>query len=187
MRSSSVLLHRVEHEAFTDKDAETFKQLVRVVVQDFLPFVKMVFTNLYSEVKVEQLARCTPCALWQHAVPPSSTSSKAAVDMKMGLVVEELSEPLREVAGEVLQELELLKQRSHDVLTVGRVEGESRGKSQGAGEEGQNRETEEEEGSQKVEVEGNSQGAGKGTDGEGDGQEMPLETTTELSQELQNE
>ena len=101
---------RVEHEAFSERDGEAYKQLVRVVVRDFLPFVKQMFDSLYSEERVEQLALSTPYAL-QHATPPLQVGArgigaKPTVELRMKLEVEELYEPLRSVAPDVITEVE---------------------------------------------------------------------------------
>lgn len=112
-------MHRVEHEAFTDRDAQAFRQLVRVMIRDFLPFVKRAFTNLYSEAQVEQLALSTPCALWHQgsAAPPRTlgvatpSASKVAVNLNMCLEVGEIGGPLREVVPDVFEELEVAQRR----------------------------------------------------------------------------
>lgn len=97
----------MEHETFTDKDSEAFKQLVRVVVRDFLPFVKRMFGNLYSEGKVEELALCTPYCLRHRTVGTGTGRAKAGgVDLSMELDIKEMSEVLRAVASDVIEELE---------------------------------------------------------------------------------
>ena len=58
-----MLLSRVEHGSFTPQEVTAFNQLVRVLVRDFLPFVKNVFTSLFCESAVEQMALSTPYAL----------------------------------------------------------------------------------------------------------------------------
>lgn len=122
----SCFLHRIEHEAFSGKDSEAFRQLVRVVVRDFLPFVKRTFTNLYSEVKVQELARSTPCALWQQSTSHAPMAHKAAISLHMDLVVEKIVEPLRTVAPRVFEELETLEQQrrlQEQQLVAAREEG----------------------------------------------------------------
>ena len=90
-----------------------YEQLVRVVVRDFLPFVKQTFDSLYSKEGVEQLALSTPYAL-QHATPPIQAGArgigaKPTVELRMKLEVEELYEPLRSVAPDVIREVESAK------------------------------------------------------------------------------
>ena len=100
---------RIEHEAFTDKEKVAFKQLVRVMISDFLPFVKRTFDNLYPEDKVSQLALSTPYALrHRHAVPLASGRGiyKAGVDLRMELNVRGIGEGLRSVAPDVFEDLE---------------------------------------------------------------------------------
>lgn len=106
--SSRLFPYRVEHETFTDKDSEAFKQLVRVVVRDFLPFVKRMFGNLYSEGKVEELALCTPYCLRHRTVGTGTGRAGKAggVDLSMELDIKEMSEVLRAVASDVIEELE---------------------------------------------------------------------------------
>lgn len=109
-----LLVCRVEHEGFTKKDTEAYTQLVRVVVRDFLPFVKQVFSSLYSESQVESLALCTPYCLRHRTGPPPSSaglaSYKVGVDLNMQLDVKEMGEVLRGVAPEVFEELEHAEQ-----------------------------------------------------------------------------
>ena len=65
---------------------------------------------------MQELARSTPCGLWQHSATPSHTPipPKAAMDLQMDLVVEKIVEPLRAVAPAVFEELETLeRQRRH--------------------------------------------------------------------------
>ena len=99
----------MEHEAFTDKDKEAFRQLVRVVIQDFLPFTKRIFENLYSRENVEQLALSTPYAI-NHRLAPTSTMvlghTSYMVDLKMELNIREIGEPLRSLAPDVFEEME---------------------------------------------------------------------------------
>lgn len=134
-RLKRLSLCRVEHEAFTDRDTQAFKQLVRVVIRDFLPFIKRVFANLYSDAKVEQLALSTPCALWHQgsAAPPSlsvatPSASKVAVDLNMRLDMGEIGEPLRNVAPDVFEELEMAQRRHQEeqLLTVSMEERKGR-------------------------------------------------------------
>jgi hypothetical protein len=134
-------LYRVEHEAFTERDAEAFKQLVRVVVRDLLPFVKKAFTNLYSEVKVEQLARSTPSVLWRQQKDPSHTpiTPKASMDLHMGVVVDKIAEPLRAVAPDVFEELVVVEQQRMLQVSLNEDRGEGdaeKGEKVGREEEG---------------------------------------------------
>ena len=99
---------RVEHASFTDKESEAFLQLCRVVLLDFLPFVKRCFESLFSESTVEPVALSTPyglrhCQKQKAGVLPGS---RPGVDIKMELDVKAIGEMLRGVAPEVFDELE---------------------------------------------------------------------------------
>ena len=101
-------LTRVEHASFTDKESEAFLQLCRVVLLDFLPFVKRCFESLFSESTVEPVALSTPYAL-RHCQKQKAgvlPGSKPRVDIKMELDVKAIGEVLRGVAPEVFDEFE---------------------------------------------------------------------------------
>lgn len=117
-------ISRIEHEAFTASNLEAYRQLVRVLLVDFLPFVKMAYDSLYSQEKVVELALAgSPYALRHksataagHVSSSSSSSSGIRGDvvqgMRMELNVMEIAEPMRHVAPEVFQELEDAAERA---------------------------------------------------------------------------
>lgn len=129
------LLYRREHEAFSEKDLDAYRQLVRVVVRDFLPFVKQIFGNLYSESSVLELATSTPYALRHDGsgrgtmddddslVRSGGGVRASSLTLGMRLDVKELSEVLRGVAPEVMRELEeaerLQYERQQSALLAG--------------------------------------------------------------------
>lgn len=116
MCSVGVVYCRVEHEAFTHKDTEAYKQFVCVMICDFLPFIKRTISTLYSEVLVEQLALSTPYPLRCPAHTPTiGARSKATLDLNMELKLEEISQPLRGVAPDVFKEVELAGNRLQGV------------------------------------------------------------------------
>ena len=101
-------LTRVEHASFTDKESEAFLQLCRVVLLDFLPFIKRCFESLFSESTVEPVALSTPYAL-RHCGKQKTgvlTGSRPGIDIKLELDVKAIGEMLRGVAPEVFDELE---------------------------------------------------------------------------------
>ena len=104
---------------------EAYRQLVRVAIRDFLPFVKQMFTGLFSAEQVEQLALSTPYSLRHRATPSSALGTyKVGVDLNMQLDIKEIGEVLRGVAPEVFAELEASEQERGVVLgVVSRVEG----------------------------------------------------------------
>ena len=83
-------------------------QLCRVVLQDFLPFVKRCFESLYSESLVEPLALSTPYTLRHRKKhkPGVLPSSRPGVDVEMELDVKAIGETLRGVAPEAFDDLE---------------------------------------------------------------------------------
>ena len=98
----------MEHASFTDKESEAFLQLCRVVLLDFLPFVKRCFESLFSESTVEPVALSTPYAL-RHCRKQKAgvlPGSRSGVDIRMELDVKAIGETLRGVAPEVFDELE---------------------------------------------------------------------------------
>ena len=114
---------RVEHASFSGREAEAYQQLCRVMVLDFLPFVKKCFETLFSAAAVEQLALTTPYAL-KHAerrgedegerVPVGRTTKH--LDLNMELDVAAIGEALRPFAPEVFEEIE--RQTSLSLLSV---------------------------------------------------------------------
>ena len=101
-------LTRVEHASFTDKECEAFLQLCRVVLLDFLPFIKRCFESLFSESTVEPVALSTPYAL-RHCRKQKVgvlTGSRAGIDIKLELDIKAIGEMLKGVAPEVFDELE---------------------------------------------------------------------------------
>ena len=124
----------MEHGSFTQQEATAFNQLVRVLVRDFLPFVKRIFTSLFSETAVEQLALSTPYALrhGKKAPPTSGTGSdgggvqlvtirtgRPGVELGMDLNMENLAEPLRKIAPGVFEEMDRLKQQQFTAAVAG--------------------------------------------------------------------
>ena len=109
-------LCRVEHGSFTEREMETYQQLVRVLVRDFLPYVKHMFESLFSESAVEQLALMSSYPL-HHSTPVggSGTSllsaSRTGIKLGMELNVESIAEPLKTVAPDVFEELAALKRK----------------------------------------------------------------------------
>ena len=98
----------MEHASFTDKESEAFLQLCRVVLLDFLPFIKRCFESLFSESTVEPVALSTPYAL-RHCRKQKVgvlTGSRAGIDLKLELDIKAIGEMLRGVAPEVFDELE---------------------------------------------------------------------------------
>ena len=123
----------MEHGSFTQQEVTAFNQLVRVVVRDFLPFVKRIFTSLFSETAVEQLALSTPYTL-RHGkkAPPTSApgsdsggvqlvttilTGRPGVELGMDLNMDSIAEPLRKIASDVFEELENLKQQQFTAAT----------------------------------------------------------------------
>ena len=99
---------RVEHATFSDRESKAFTQLCRVLLQDFLPFVKRCFESLYSESSVEPLALSTPYTL-RHCKkhkPGVLPSSRPGVEIEMELDVKAIGETLRGVAPEAFDDLE---------------------------------------------------------------------------------
>ena len=83
---------------------------MRVVVADFLPFVKQMYDSLFKTQPVEAVAISSPYAL-KHtrthtSLPSSLLSSK--LNLGMELDVTEIAEPLRSVAETVFKENESL-------------------------------------------------------------------------------
>lgn len=129
--------YRVEHGSFTHQEATAFNQLVRVLVRDFLPFIKRVFTGLFSATAVEQLALSTPYALrhGKKAPPTSSTGSdsgssgsvnfvtirsgRPGVELGMELNMDSIAEPLRKIASDVFEEMDNLKQQQFTAAVAG--------------------------------------------------------------------
>ena len=119
--------YRVEHGSFTQQEATAFNQLVRVMARDFLPFVKRIFTSLFSETAVEQLSLSTPYALrhGKKTTPTSGTTTgsvgsiqlatirtgRPGVELGMDLNMEAIAEPLRKIAPGVFEEMDRLKQQ----------------------------------------------------------------------------
>ena len=98
----------MEHASFTDKESEAFLQLCRVVLLDFLPFIKRCFESLFSESTVEPVALSTPYAL-RHCRKQKVgvlTGSRPGIDIKLELDIKAIGETLRGVAPEVFDELE---------------------------------------------------------------------------------
>ena len=123
-------LSRIEHEAFTAKNLEGYRQLVRVVVTDFLPFVKTAFESLYSLEKVSRLALTGSAYALRHQVASGKSglisssvqSGSRCLDLKMGLDLQDIAGPLQLVAPEVFQELEAIAEKerlAQDMMTVG--------------------------------------------------------------------
>lgn len=111
---------RKEHESFSEREKKAYEQLVKVVIQDFLPFVKQVFGNLYRHQPVEQIALSTTYSLRYRTAKSSSSSqastsglssAKLAVDLRMDLDVAEIGEMLRPGAASVFDELEHRRQQ----------------------------------------------------------------------------
>lgn len=119
--------HRVEHASFSEKEFKAYHQLCRVIVTEFLPFVKRCFDNLFHDSSVEQLALTCPYALQQqqqqqqHRTQPpelivaatlrGNTGGKPPwVKLRMELDVKRIGETLREVCPEVFSELEQQQQ-----------------------------------------------------------------------------
>ena len=113
------LHNRVEHASFSEKESEAFMQLSRVIVEDFLPFIKKCFDTVFSESMVEQLALSTPYALRHYknhkqetgtSTSPSSVSVlhgvKPSVDLRMELNVRSIGEVLKTVVPQVFDEIE---------------------------------------------------------------------------------
>ena len=123
----------MEHSSFTQQELTAFNQLVRVLVRDLLPFIKRIFTSLFSETVVEQLALSTPYALRHNKKSPSTSSlssttsassssvafeggalvrtGRPVVNLGMELNMDAIAEPLRQVAATVFQEMETMKQQ----------------------------------------------------------------------------
>lgn len=101
----------MEHPSFTEKEVETFTQLCRVVIQDFLPFVKKSFDSLFSASSVEHLALTTPYALRHRKTKKKDgstvvTSLRPSVELNMELNITVIGEALRGVAPDVFEVLE---------------------------------------------------------------------------------
>lgn len=122
LTSTSVVFYcRIEHETFTASSLEAYRQLVRVLLVDFLPFVKTLFDGLYSQEKVMQLAHTsspyalrhqTSCDMAAGNLSSSSALRGLGVEgVRMGVDVQDIGEPLRHVAPEMFQELEAAAER----------------------------------------------------------------------------
>jgi hypothetical protein len=128
----------VEHGSFTQQEAKAFNQLVRVLARDFLPFVKRIFTSLFSESAVEQLSLSTPYALrhGRKTTPTSGTitgssdgnggvqlvtirTGRPGVELGMDLNMEAVAEPLRVIAPSVFEEMDRLKQQQFTAAVAG--------------------------------------------------------------------
>ena len=117
---------RLEHASFTEREKKTYEQLVRVTVQDFLPFVKQIFDSLFKLQPVESLALSTPYVLMHNLTRSLSTgtsgsvlsSSKLGVGLRMDLDVVGIGETLRSVAGNVFKEMEELRQQQLQEQTI---------------------------------------------------------------------
>ena len=123
----------MEHSSFTQQELTAFNQLVRVLVRDLLPFIKRIFTSLFSETVVEQFALSTPYALRHNKKSPSTSSlssttsassssvafeggalvrtGRPVVNLGMELNMDAIAESLRQVAATVFQEMETMKQQ----------------------------------------------------------------------------
>ena len=102
--------YRVEHASFTAKESEAFTQLCRVVVQDFLPFVKKCFDALFTESSVEQLALSTPYAL-RHCKKNKEGeavfhSARHTLELNMQLDIKSIGGMLKPFAPEVFEDME---------------------------------------------------------------------------------
>ncbi len=86
---------------------EAYEQLVRVVVRDFLPFLKQVFDAMFKTQSVQAVALSSTYAL-KHTKSLSTTLSgsifASKLDLGMGLDVGVLSEPLRSIVPCVFEE-----------------------------------------------------------------------------------
>jgi len=92
--------------------------MVRVVVTDFLPFVKTVFESLYSQGKVSQLALACSALALKHQVSTakpltSARSGSSSLDIKMELDLKDLATPLKSVAPDVFEEMEAIAAKKH--------------------------------------------------------------------------
>ena len=92
--------------------------MVRVVVMDFLPFVKTVFESLYSQDKVSQLALACSTLVLKHQVAATKPSQvvrtgSGCLDIKMELDLKDIAMPLRSVAPDVFEEMEAVAEKEH--------------------------------------------------------------------------
>ncbi len=101
----------MEHSSFTEREADAFTQLCRVVILDFLPFVRKCFDSLFSVSSVEQLALSTPYALRHRKTRCQDGSTIApslrpSVQLDMELDVKVIGEVLRGIAPGIFEEQE---------------------------------------------------------------------------------
>ena len=90
----------MECKNFTEKEKTAFEQMCRVVLNDFLPFVRKLFTTIFSQSAVEELVRSTPYALQcirKNAARRQRDQSDSSLDLRMELDVRAIGEPLRKV------------------------------------------------------------------------------------------
>ncbi len=104
-----LLLCRIEHGSFTTREKEAYEQLVRVVVRDFLPFLKQVFDAMFKTQSVQAVALSSAYAL-KHTKSLSTTLSGSVIASKLDLGMELdltlLTEPLKSIAACVFEEKE---------------------------------------------------------------------------------
>lgn len=120
-------MYRLEHVSFTEREKKAYEQLVRVTVQDFLPFVKQIFDNLFKAQLVELVALSTPYVLRHNMTRPlssgtSMSSTKLGVGLRMDLDVVGIGDVLRSVAGNVFEEMEVLRQQHLQEQTITSLE-----------------------------------------------------------------
>ncbi len=119
------VLCRIENGSFTAKEKEAYEQLVRVMVRDFLPFVKQVFETLFKTQPIQAVALSSTYALkhtrtLSNTQPGSVFASKLQLGMELDVTA--LAEPLRSIAAGVFEEKESLAQQLQDQENITKAE-----------------------------------------------------------------
>ena len=98
------LLHRIEHESFTQAETQGYTQFCRVVILDFLPFIERCVNLFFPNEKVQQVASCTVVPMRPRDEDSSSLKKKQLLNI--GINARTLAEPLRAVVPELFEEIE---------------------------------------------------------------------------------
>ena len=102
---------RTECNSFSEVEKASFEQLVRVMVQHFLPFVRKCFSALFSKPAVAELSLSTTLPSRQPAAPPTTSST-----LSLELDEAAIAEPLRLLCPAVFTEIE---QVAAEAMVVG--------------------------------------------------------------------
>ena len=95
---------RIEHDSFTKSETQAFKQLCRVIVLDFLPFIESCLSVFFPEEKVQLIASSTVITSWLKETDSQSSSKKQV--LMIGIDARKLAEPLRTLVPELFNEIE---------------------------------------------------------------------------------